>query len=950
MRFTLSILCTLTIIVSSLNGQSFQPPASTAKLKMEGYEVRKKMISESPFRNIPYTNIGPTVFSGRVVDVEVNPEDPSIFYVAYASGGLWKTINNGTTFTPIFDNEAVMTIGDFDVHWDTGKIAVGTGEVNSSRSSYAGLGVYVSTNDGETWSNIGLENTHHIGKVIIDKENPDIILVAALGALYSENKERGVFKTLDGGSTWSKTLFIDNQTGVVDLDQDPIDSNILYASAWHRSRTAWDFIESGASSGIYKSMDGGDSWEKVTNGNGFPEGEGVGRIGTAVFNDGNQNIVYALLDNYFRRPADEEGEDGLTKEELRVMSKEEFLELDDKLIKDFLSDYRFPRKYTVESVKSQIKNDDFLPSALVEFTEDANSLLFDTPVIGAEVYKSTDGGKSWKKTHEDYIEFLYNSYGYYFGLIEVDPVNSETVYIGGVPVLKSYDGGQSWSNINGENVHSDHHALWINPKRVGHLILGNDGGINISYDDGENWIKCNAPSVGQYYYINIDFEDTYNVYGGLQDNGVWYGPNDYEPSVRWHSTGEYPYKSILGGDGMQVQIDNRDNNTVYTGLQFGNYYRINKTTRDRKFITPQHNLGERPYRWNWQTPILLSPHNQDILYMGSNFLHRSMDKGESFTKISEDLTNGGRKGDVPYGTLATISESPFQFGLIYTGSDDGVISVTKDGGANWNKISEELPQDMWVSRVIASEHKKERVIVSLNGYRWDDATPYLYLSEDYGSSWKRIGKDLPHESINVVKEDPSDSAILYVGTDHGTYISFDLGLTFHSFSAGVPAVPIHDLVIHPVKKEIILGTHGRSLYKASVDQIQQYNKIKNKDIHLFALENLRKSPRWGRKPNIYNQDPDPQYEFSIYSQKGGRVTVSILDEKDEVINKWDTNLPSGISFQDLNIQLDEKISSKYIKSKELEKAENGFYYIDSGKFILKVEDGKNSSEINFEIK
>ena len=599
------LLCTFAflLLLSSLSAQSPTP----AKQRLDSYQQRQALRDASIVNGIEFRNVGPTVMSGRVTDIDVWEEDPTHFYVAYASGGLWKTENNGLSFTPLFDNEAVMTIGDIAVDWARNTIWVGTGEVNSSRSSYAGAGVYKSTDGGQSWEHLGLEETHHIGRIVLHPDNPDVAWVAALGHLYSPNPERGLYKTTDGGQSWQQTLYLGPNTGAVDLLLDPTDRRTLYAATWERERRAWNFVESGPNSAIYKSTDEGDSWNKLTTeGSGFPEGEGVGRIGVDAVKVDGQTVLYAALDNYGRRPAKETEEDVLTKGQLREMSADEFLMLKDYQVEDYLRSNGFPRKYTATSVKAQVKAGDIQPAALVAYTEDANSLLFDTPVIGLEVYRSDDGGQSWQKTHDDYIDQVYNSYGYYFGQIRVAPQDPQQIFIMGVPILRSDDGGQSWTNIMQDNVHADHHALWINPEREGHLILGTDGGLNISYDNGAHWAKCNSPAVSQFYTVAVDHAEPYRIYGGMQDNGVWMGPSTYEASDRWHSTGQYPYRSIQGGDGMQVAIDTRNNDIVYTGYQFGNYFRINTATEKRRYITPKPELGERPYRWNWQSPIHLS--------------------------------------------------------------------------------------------------------------------------------------------------------------------------------------------------------------------------------------------------------------------------------------------------------------------------------------------------------
>jgi photosystem II stability/assembly factor-like uncharacterized protein len=803
-----------------------------AQVKPTGAEDRlkvmaqRKLLEQKSMISTAFRNIGPSIMSGRVTDLDVNPADPTEFYVAYATGGLWHTINNGQSFTPIFDKEDVIVIGDIAVHWEekaggSRVIWVGTGEVNSSRSSYAGIGIYKSTNKGKNWEYLGLPGIHHIGKIQLHPSDKNTAWVAAMGHLYSPNKERGVYKTTDGGKNWKQVLFIDENTGAIDIDINPANSSELYAATWYRSRAAWNFEEGGETSGIYKSTDGGETWKLLTTaGKGFPTGAGVGRIGIAVFAK-NPAIVYAVVDNNFRKPDTAKKDTAkLVLTDFEKITAIEFLKLDDKKLDTFLRKNRLPVKYTASSVKELVRGGKLQPVAVYEYLHDANTALFSTPIIGCEVYRSDNGGETWKKTNEKEIT-IYNTYGYYFGKIYVSPYNENKVHILGFYAQLSTDGGKTFKTIDKPNVHVDHHALWINPSRDSHIINGNDGGINISYDDGDNWFKANTPAVGQFYAIEVDNARPYNVYGGLQDNGTWYGPSSHKEDPGWINAGEYGFKSIGGGDGMQVQVDTRDNKTIYSGFQFGFYTRHIKNDTIATSLKPRHELGERPLRFNWQTPIVLSRHNQDVLYLGSNRFHRSLDQGDTLLAMSNDLTKGGKPGDVPYGTLTTISESPLRFGLIYTGTDDGNVHVSKDGGNSWTNISKNLPQNLWVSRLVASGHKEGRVYVTLNGYRYDHFLPYLFVSEDYGNSWKQLGKDLPFEPLNVIREDPAYDSILYVGSDGGLYVSVDMGNSFMMWNNGLPrSVPVHDIAIQKRENEIVLGTHGRSIYISKLDSVQ----------------------------------------------------------------------------------------------------------------------------------
>ncbi len=826
-----------------------KPTAAEDRLKT--FQQRKDLEQRSVLNDISFRNIGPSIMSGRVVDIEVNPEDPTEFYAAYASGGLWYTTNNGQSFTSIFDSEHILTIGDIAVNWTNRTIWVGTGEVNSSRSSYAGIGVYKSANNGKSWQYLGLPDSHHIGKIQLHPTNENIAWVAVLGHLYSPNKERGVYKTTDGGKTWKQTLFIDENTGAVQMDINPKNPNELYAAVWYKTRTAWKFVESGKTSGIYKSNDGGETWSFISGPeSGFVNGEKTGRIGLAVF-PGNPQIVYAIVDNNFPKPDTAKKKNNwYAKTDFKNVSKEDFLLMENDKIDSFFKENRFPRKYTASSVKEMVKQDKVKPSALYDYL-DTDDGFQNTGIHGCEVYRSDDGGKSWKKTHDKPIG-IFNTYGYYFAKVYVSPTNADKVFILGVRAQLSTDGGKTFNNIDKGNVHADHHALWINPKKDSHILNGNDGGLNISYDNGENWFKANTPAVGQYYAITVDDAKPYNVYGGLQDNGSWYGPSNFKEDIGWIENGQYGYRRINGGDGMMAQVDTRDNSTIYSGSQFGFYARhVKDRSAMPKSVRPQHELGEPPLRFNWQSPILLSKHNQDVFYFGSNKLYRSLNKGDTMIAMSNDLTLGKKEGNVPYGTLTTLSESPLQFGLIYTGTDDGNIHVSRDGGYNWqqlNQVGKEpeikkaqkvtvpntklYTNNLWVSRVTASKHSVGRVYTSLSGYRFDDFSSYLYVSDDFGTTWVQIGKDLPYEPINVVKEDPKDENILYVGTDGGVYVSFDKGKSFMMWNAGLPkSVPVHDIAIQERDNEIVLGTHGRSLYVAKLIDVQM----------------LRKDPDWMKK-------------------------------------------------------------------------------------------------------
>jgi len=791
MKKTFLLLCffgyfllRLNLLLAYSENENSQNGPTDPVARMKSWEHHLKLKNESIFKDLKWRAVGPEFMGGRIESIACPPGYNSIIYVGVGSGNVWKTVNNGTTWEPIFENESTFTIGDIAVSQsDPNIVWVGTGEVLMARSSFAGTGVFKSTDAGKTWQNMGLNDTHHIGKVLIDPKNPDIVYVAAIGHNYTFNEERGLFKTTDGGKTWNKVLYISEKVGVVELVMDPSDNKTLYAAAWERDRKAWNNVVSGEGSGIYKTTDAGITWKRLMNG--FPAGKHVGRIGLAV-SASNPNVVYALLDNQAPRPKEEKGR------------------------------------------------------------RRAGAIM-------GEVYRSDDKGKTWRKVNEDYLD---THIGYDFCLIRVSPDNENEIYILGNYLLTSKDGGKTYRINRGKIahllqhdikvLHLDHHELWIDPLNPDRLLLGNDGGFYISYDRGETWLHMNNLPIGEFYAISVDMDTPYNIYGGTQDDAALYGPSTHNLEDRLNKHGvEDPWKHIYldrwgGGDSYFTLVDPIDPNIIYYEHQFGRLRRKNmkgasthrQKTKERgytKDIMPKEKNGEPSLRYNWMTPFIISHHNPFILYYGANRVFKSLNRGDSWTCISPDLTtNPGpeRQGNVPFGTITTISESPLQPGLIFVGTDDGNVQVTQNDGNSWTRINTGLPRK-WVSRIVVSRYDKGTVYVSLTGYREDDFEKYLYMSTDFGKSWKSISGNLPSEPINVIREDPRKKDILYVGTDHGgVYTSLNKGLSWYSLCNNLPTAAVHDMVIHPRDNELVIGTHGRSIFILDVEPIQNFTASK----------------------------------------------------------------------------------------------------------------------------
>ena len=913
---------------------------------LSSFQARKQMADQSLLRNYPARNVGPTVQGGRIVDMEVNLSDPKEFYVGYASGGIFKTSNNGITFSPIFDDVDVMGIGDFALsQTDTKVMYVGTGEKNGSRSSYAGTGVYKTTDGGKTWTSLGLAATHHISRVLIHPQDNNTVWVAALGALYSNNPERGIFKTTDGGKTWRKTLYINDSTGISDLVVNPLNPRQLLASSWERFRKSSDFKGSGVGSAIYKSDDGGETWTKSVSG--FPQGKFVGRIGLDICWT-KPNVVYAVLDNQEETKTENKvKEDGKLKlTDFKEMPKDKFLAIEDKKFEEFLRDNGFPKKYSSTRVKKDIREGKYTPSSIASyFGGDANSNLFNTKNRGAEVYRSDDGGVNWKRTHAFDIDGVYFTYGYYFSEMRVAPDNADELYIYGVPVLKSRDGGKQWTRIDTlGNVHVDHHAIWINPKDSKHILLGNDGGLYQSYDGGAYWIHINNMPVGQFYTINVDMETPYNIYGGLQDNGVLKGSSRSVPNRTRH------WDVVSGGDGMYVAADWRNSRVVYSGFQFGNYNRYDQGKGTR--VTPQHDIGEQPYRWNWRTPLMLSRHNQDIVYMAANKVFRSLDRGDNWEVISPDLTKNLKQGNVPISTIASLNESPLQFGLLYAGTDDGNLWISKDAGGNWENISGGLPPNKWISSVTPSSIDKATVFVSVNGYRDDDFKTYIYMSADYGKTWRSIKGNLPESVANVVIQDPVNADLLYCGLDNGTYVSLDRGNSWHFFNKMLN-VSSYDMMVHPRDNELVVGTHGRSVYVADVKPLQALKDGGHqKAIVAFAPSEIRFSDRWGEKQYEWSTAFEPKSSILYYVGKASAsIKIEIYDDKNNLVRTIQGSGDAGFQSVNWDVKVTQtELADKGGKAKSNNSPATTFKYAGKGKYKVKLINDKDSAEVSIEIK
>ena len=752
----------------------------------------------------------------------------------------------------------VTAIGDITIApSDADILWVGTGEDFNCRSSYYGNGVWKSYDAGKSWENMGLNDSHHISRIIIHPEDPDIVWVSSMGHLFSNNIERGVFKTTNGGKSWEKVLYIDETTGVIDMIINPENPKILYATSYEKTRNAWTFEPGGKKSRIYKTTDSGDNWEILRGG--LPKGS-IGRIGIDIHRS-NPEILYTVIQNLnLKAGADPNAE----------------------VIFDEFTDHSFDN------------------------------------LIGGEVYRSDDGGKNWRKLNDPEKIDVSGKAAYSFNKIFVDPIDPDKVYIIGAGMYYSLDGGKTWPEGRNQNLFrtnfGDNRSFWIDPNDSRHIMLGSDGGIYSTWDGGKSMNHYYQLPLGEIYMVEVDNAKPYNVYIGLQDHEVWKGPSN-----SW--SGQITNKDwvIVGmWDGMYCKVDPNNNKWLYFTSQFGAHHRVDQAVGERFNITPKAADGEDFYRYTWTTPIIISPHNSKTIYAGAQKLLRSTDQGDNWKAISPDLTDNNKKkiagtGHMMYCTITTISESPVSPGLIWVGTDDGHIHLTKDNGNTWLELTEKIthlgaPANRWVSRVVASSHKAGTAYITKSGYRNDDFKAYIFRTNDYGETWSDISSNLPDYPVNVVFEDKKNSNLLFLGNDHGVYFSLDKGEKWQSLKVNMPPVVVRDLLVHPTENDLVVGTYGRAAWITDISPLQQFtSEIQQKDFHLFNIDpkptmNYSQQANWGNyhmtgSNHIGTENEQSGLEIWYYFKTGDAndAVLYITDENGKHIYSRSIKVKAGIN-------------------------------------------------------
>ncbi len=804
-----------------------------------------------PFDSLHFRSIGPASMSGRISDVAVYEANPAVFYVGTAHGGLWKTTNNGTTFDAQFQDQGLISIGDVAVSPSNPDLVwVGTGESNNRQSTSWGDGVYKSTDGGKTWAHVGLKTSRYINRIVIDPRATDTVLVAATGSLWGPGGERGVYKTTDGGKTWKQVLKVDEDTGANDLVMDPDDSRIVYASTYQRRRTACCMNGGGPGSGLWKSTDGGDTWTRLESG--IPEGP-LGRIAVDVYRK-RPNILYALIEGPAPQGRGGRGAAG--------------------------------RGAAPAAVPAQ-------------FGRGGGGPLNDEPT---GLYRSDDSGATWKKVNNA------NPRPMYFSQVRIDPNDPEVVYLGGVGLHQTTDGGKTIATDVARPTHDDVHAIWIDPSNSDHVIIGNDGGLAYSYDMAKTWVFVPNLPVGLFYHVSYDMATPYNVCGGMQDNYNWCGPSAVRGSA---GIANYQWQTLQGGDGFVVLQDPTDYRIFYSETQDGNMVRGDRVTGETVSIRPQPAAGEPPFRWQWDTPLVLSPLDHKVIYAAAQKVFRSADRGLTWTAVSPDLTNDVNRDEVvtmglkgsditiskndgisAFSTIVQFAESPKRAGLYYAGTDDGNVQVSRDAGKTWTNVTPKIPgapKNGYVSEVAPSRFDEGTVYVTFDDHRQDNFDTYVYVSTDYGQTFQSLASNLKGEVVKTLTEDLKNPDVLYVGTETGLFATIDWGRTWNRLKGNFPTVRVDEITLHPRDNAMLIATHGRAIWILDhLEPIQEYAAAQatTADAKLFSLPPTamyRRPARdrnyefWGDQ-NFFGENPPQAAVISWFNRKDvGAVSLTITD-------------------------------------------------------------------------
>ena len=807
-----------------------------------------------PFDALHFRPIGPASMSGRISDVAVYEANPALFYVGTAHGGVWKTTNNGTTFEAQFQDQGLMSIGDVAVSQSNPDLVwVGTGESNNRQSTSWGDGVYKSTDGGKTWANLGLRTSRYINRIVIDPRANDTVLVAATGSLWGPGGERGVYKTTDGGKTWKQVLKVDDDTGANDLVMDPGDSKIVYASTYQRRRTACCMNGGGPGSGLWKSTDGGDTWTRLKSG--IPEGS-LGRIAVDVYRR-RPNILYALIEG----PATA-GRGG-------------------------------------RGAGAPEEGPGQAAAAAAQGGRGGGGPLNTEPT---GLYRSDDSGATWKKVNNA------NPRPMYFSQVRVDPNDPEVVYLGGVGLHQTLNGGKTIATDVAQPIHDDIHAIWIDPGNSNHVIIGNDGGLAYSYDQAKTWVFVPNLPVGLFYHVSYDMATPYNVCGGMQDNYNWCGPS----AVRGASgIANYQWQTLQGGDGFVVLQDPTEYRVFYSETQDGNMVRGDRVTGETVSIRPQAAAGEPALRWQWDTPLILSPQDHKVLYAAAQKVFRSADRGLTWTAISPDLTNNANRdeivtmgvkgseiaisrndGIVAWPTIVQFAESPKRAGLYYAGTDDGNVQVSRDAGKTWTNVASKIPgapKGGFVSEVVPSRFDEGTVYVTFDDHRQNNFDTYVYVSKDYGQTFTPLVSNLKGEVVKTLTEDLKNPDVLYVGTETGIFVTVDRGRTWSRLKGNLPTVRVDEITLHPRDNAMIVATHGRAIWILDhLEPIQEYAAAQQTaaEAKLFTpppTAMYRRPARdrnyefWGDQ-NFFGENPPQAAVISWLNKKEvGAVSLKITD-------------------------------------------------------------------------